>query len=120
MITLITNCLLVAMVTDAFPMPEAKAIDPVTLAILAPIAIKAAEKTAPYIYRGVYNAGKCLLQMGKDVFQIFYLPYGLGYMCFGSMKHGLVYVIKGGIAPAKLIVHTLLLPVMLFGVNINI
>ena len=58
--------------------------------------------------------------MGKDVFQIFYLPYGLGYMCFGSMKHGLVYVIKGGIAPAKLIVHTLLLPVMLFGVNINI
>ena len=63
---IITICLLVAMVTVAFPMPEAKAIDPVTLAILAPIAIKA----------------------------------GLGYLCFGSMKDGLVYVIKGGIAPA--------------------
>ena len=50
---IITICLQVAMVTVAFPMPEAKAIDPVTLAILAPIAIKAAEKTAPYISRGV-------------------------------------------------------------------
>lgn len=117
---IITICLLAAMVAIAFPMPEAKAIDPVTMAILAPVAIKAAEKAAPYLYRGVYNSGKCLLQMGKDTAQILYLPYGLGYMCVGGMKHGLVYVIKGGIAPAKLVVHTLLLPLMLLGVNINI
>ncbi|MBS1371044.1 MAG: hypothetical protein HPZ91_13910 [Lentisphaeria bacterium] len=116
----ITICLLVAFITTFFPMPEAKAIDPVTLAILAPIAVKVAERSAPYVYRGIYNAGRCLFKMGKDVFEFFLVPYGLGYMCFGSFRRGLVYTIRGGIAPGKLIVHTLLLPVMLFGVNINI
>ncbi len=116
----VTIALLVAFVVTLFPAPEAKAFDPVTLAILAPIAIKVAEKTAPYVYRGVYNAGKCMFKMGKDVFEFFYFPFGLGYMCFGNLKRGMVYVIKGGIAPGKLVYHTLLLPIALFGVNINI
>lgn len=117
---IITITLLVAFMMTLFPAPEAQAFDPVTLAILAPIAIKVAEKTAPYIYRGLYNAGKCVFKMGKDVFEFFYLPFGLGYMCFGNLKRGLVYVIKGGIAPGKLVYHTLLVPIALFGVNINI
>jgi hypothetical protein len=116
----ITICLLVAFVVTFLPMPEAKAIDPVTLAILAPIAVKVAQKSAPYVYRGVYNAGRCIFKMGKDICEFFFVPYGLGYMCVSSFKRGLVYVIRGGIAPVKLIVHTLLLPVMLFGVNVNI
>ncbi len=117
---IITITLLVAFFTTLFPAPEAQAFDPVTLAILAPIAIKVAEKTAPYIYRGVSNAGKCMLKMGKDIYDFFYFPLGLGYMCFGNLKRGLVYVIKGGIAPGKLVYHTLLLPISLFGLNLNI
>lgn len=116
----ITITLLVVCMTTLFPAPEAQAFDPVTLAILAPIAIKVAEASAPYIYRGVSNAGKCMLHMGKDVYEFFYFPLGLGYMCFGNLKRGLVYVIKGGIAPGKLVFHTLLLPISLFGLNINI
>ena len=116
----ITICLLAAFVVTCFPMPEAKALDPITLAIIAPIAVKAAEKSAPYIYRGVYNAGKCLLRMGKDVCRMFLIPYGLGYMCFGSFRRGLVYVIRGGIAPGLLVLHTLVLPLALFGLDVNI
>lgn len=101
------------------PMPEAKAIDPVTLAILAPVALKVAQAATPYLSRGVYNGGRCLIKMGEDLLQFFYLPYGLGYMCY-SFKGGLVYTIRGGIAPAKFMFHTLMLPLMLFGININI
>ena len=66
---IITICLLVAMVTVAFPMPEAKAIDPVTLAILAPIAIKAAgvscviaETFARIFYRNAINIGLPIIE----------------------------------------------------------
>ena len=106
--------LLALMVTFALPAPKAEAMDPVTLAILAPIAVKAAEKSAPSIYRGVYNAGRCLFRMGKDVCRMFLVPYGLGYMCFGSFRRGLVYVIRGAIAPGMLILHTLMLPLSLW------
>ena len=116
----ITICLLAAFVVTCFPMPEAEALDPITLAILAPIAVKAAEKSAPYIYRSVYNAGRCLFRMGKDVCRMFLVPYGLGYMCFGSFRRGLVYVIRGAIAPGMLILHTLMLPLSLIGLDVNI
>ena len=62
--------------------------------------------------------------MGKDMFEIFYLPYGFLKMTvgapFGGFTSGLVYTIKGAIAPGKLVLHTLLLPVMMIGVDINI
>ena len=38
------------------PAPEAKAIDPITIAILTPIAIKAAQIAAPYVLRGFDEA----------------------------------------------------------------
>ena len=116
--------LLVLAVTIAFPAPKAEAIDPVTIAILAPIALKVADKAKPYIIRGLLNAGRCLIKMGRDVFEIFYLPYGMLKMTlgapFGGFRSGFIYTIKGTMAPGKLIVHTLLLPVMMFGLEINI
>ena len=58
------------------------------------------------------------------VFEILYLPYGLGKMTFGypfgGFRSGLVYSIKGCIAPCKLVIHTLLLPVYMIGVEVNI
>ena len=43
--------------------PEARAIDPVTIAILTPIAIKAAQVAAPYILKGLTNMGKASLKI---------------------------------------------------------
>ena len=118
-ITLISLAFLVL-----WPAPQAEAIDPVTIAILAPVALQVAKAAAPYIIRGLANGGKCLLKMGKDVLEILYLPLGIGQALFlgpwGGLRPGCVKMIKGCIAPGKLVLHTLLLPVMLVGVNINI
>ncbi len=118
-ITLISLAFLVL-----WPAPQAEAIDPVTIAILAPVALQVAKAAAPYVIRGLVNGGKCLLKMGKDVLEILYLPLGMGQALFlgpwGGLRPGCVKMIKGCIAPGKLVLHTLLLPVMLVGVNINI
>ena len=116
-------CLLV--ITLAFFVPhQAKAMDPVSIAILAPVAVKAAQAATPYVFHVVKNTGKCLFKMGKDVFEIFYLPYGLCKMTFGfpfgGFRSGAVYTVKGCIAPGKLVVHTLLLPVYMIGGEVNI
>ena len=115
--------LLFLVLAVAIPVQRAEAIDPVTLAILAPVALKVAEKAQPYLARAALNGGKCLFMMGKDVFQTFYLPYGLLKMSlgapFGGFRSGLIYTIRGGVAPAKLVVHTLMFPLMLIGLEIN-
>ncbi len=115
---------LVLVVAIAFPAPEAEAIDPVTIAVLAPVAMRVADAAKPYILRGIINTGRCMLKMGKDVLEFFYFPYGLMKMSFGApfggFRSGFIYTVRGSIAPVKLIVHTLLLPVMMIGVNVNI
>ena len=104
--------------------PRARAMDPVTLAILAPIALKAANAAKPYLIRAGLNTGRCLLKMGEDTLQTLRLPLGLLQMSigapFGGFRNGLVNTIKGFIGPGKLIVHTLLLPAMMIGFDFNI
>ena len=116
--------LLVAILFTLFPAQNVQAIDPVTIAILAPIALRAAEAAKPYLIRAGLNTGRCLLKMGEDTLQILRLPFGLLQMSigapFGGFRNGMVNVIKGFIAPGKLIVHTLLLPAMMVGFDFNI
>ena len=47
------------------PSTEAKAIDPVTIAILTPVAIQAAKIIAPYVIRAVKNMSVVLLKAGE-------------------------------------------------------
>lgn len=106
------------------PMHQAKAIDPVTIAILAPIALQLANAARPYVIRGLVNLGKGLIRVGKDVVELVFLPYGFFMMTFGApfggFRSGLVYTIRGGIAIGKVVFHVLLLPLMIFGINMNI
>ena len=76
--------LLVLILTLLFPAPKAQAIDPVTLAILAPIALKVADAARPYLVRSALNTVRCMGKMGKDMFEIFYLPYGFLKMTVGA------------------------------------
>jgi hypothetical protein len=103
---------------------RAKAIDPVTLAILAPIALQVADAARPYVARGMINFGKGLLKVGVCALQLSYIPYGIFKMVFpspwGKLRSGLVYTFRGGIAIGKMLFHTLLLPAYLFGLQINL
>ena len=106
-----------------FAPPAAKAADPIAIAALAPVALRAVQAATPLAVRTVHNTLGGLFQIGKDTFQILYLPYGLGKMTIGApfcgFRSGLVYTFKGCIAPCKLVVHTLLLPIKIIGVETN-
>ncbi|MBE6387135.1 MAG: hypothetical protein J6S24_00480 [Lentisphaeria bacterium] len=114
---------LVLALTVAFMPQKAQAMDPVTIAILAPIAIKAAEAARPYVIRGMINLGKGFVKIFKSAFGIVYLPYGLGKMMFGwpwgGFRSGVIYTMRGLIAPCKMIFHTILLPLYTVGLQIN-
>ena len=106
------------------PLHQAKAIDPVTIAILAPVALQLANAARPYIVRGLVNLGKGVVRLGKDVIELVFLPYGILKMTFGApfggFRSGLVYTIRGGIAIGKLVFHVLILPLTIFGINFNV
>lgn len=58
-------CLLIGgILISPFASREARAMDPVTIAILAPVAVKCAEIAAPYVWRGLQNGGRHL-QIGR-------------------------------------------------------
>lgn len=116
--------LVVAVAMTAFP-PKVRAIDPITMAILAPVAVKVAEAAKPYVIRAAVGTGSGLLKIGKDAFEILYLPYGLGEMTIGApfkrFRRGLVHVVRGGVvAPTRLFLHILILPAYMVGAQVNI
>ncbi|MBE6388610.1 MAG: hypothetical protein E7043_00375 [Lentisphaerae bacterium] len=119
MVVLAVSCMM-------FAMPQkARAIDPITMAILAPVALKVAEAAKPFVIRSLVSTGKGVLQIGKAAFEILYLPYGLGELTIGlpfnKARKGLVHIVRGGvIAPAKIVVNVLLLPIYMTGAKINI
>lgn len=114
---------LVAALFLVVPPERAHAIDPVTIAILAPIALQAASAARPYVIRGMINFGKGLLKVGRATLDIFFIPYGLFKIIFlspwGEFRSGVVYTFRGGIGIGKVVFHTLLLPVYMFGLEIN-
>lgn len=104
--------------------PEAKAIDPVTIAILTPIAIKGAQIAMPYVLKGLSNMGKASLKIFPDLVNLFKLPIGLGMTLFlwpfrGYLVRGLSYTVQGLFAPFKLTFHIIMIPVAAFGINVN-
>jgi len=119
---IIIIALIVTICSGALFAPRARAIDPVTIAILAPIAIKGAQIAAPYVIRGLISGGKGMLEMGKDVLNVLRLPWGILQSTllapFGGFSSGVNNIVKGGIAPFQLIWDTILLPIRFCGVGV--
>ncbi|MDD3885742.1 MAG: hypothetical protein PHI35_02590 [Victivallaceae bacterium] len=100
-------------------MPRAEAIDPVTIAVLAPMAIRAAEIATPFVIRGIQAGGAQMLRMGVNLIEVFKLPLGvlestLGAP-FGMLSGGVNDIVQGVAAPFKLVGNALLLPFAFFG-----
>lgn len=94
---------------------EARAMDPVTIAILTPIAIKGAEIAAPYVMRGLASGARHMALMGYDFLNFFRLPFGFLQVTagspFGQLRGGWNNIVAGFAAPVKFTAKTLLLPV---------
>ena len=103
------------------PVQKAEAMDPVTLAILAPIALKGARAASPYVIRGMQNTGRQMIVIGKDVAEIFCLPLGVVQTTFGApfgfFGNGVQNIGAGVVAPFKMTWDILMLPLAMFGVS---
>lgn len=100
--------------------PNAKAMDPATLAILAPYAIPVAQTAGQYAIRGLANTAEGMVDMFGETCNIFLLPLGviestLG-LPFGYGYDGLSDIVKGGVAPFKMVYSAMMLPVKMVSV----
>ena len=114
--------IVLCMVFMLVPVQKAKAIDPVTIAILAPIALKVAQVASPYVLKGLKNFSKGLLLCGKDLIEVLKLPLGfiqvtLG-LPFGGLRSGVRNIFYGCIGPFKLGFHLMMLPLNIFGIGV--
>ena len=106
-----------------YPQPEAKAMDPVTIAILAPIAIQMAKTMMPYVVRGLKNMGKMGLKAGKELVSVLRLPLGLIQVLLlfpwgRNFSSGIQNIGHGLIAPFIFAFYCVLLPFSAFGVGL--
>jgi len=113
--------LLGALLFGAFAPVKAQAMDPVTIAILAPVAVKAAEVMMPYVMRGLQCGGLHMLKMGKDLLELFKIPLGILQATLGApigfFENGITNLMEGFVAPLKLCYHAVTLPLAFVGVS---
>lgn len=114
--------ILLSMAFMVIPVQKTKAIDPVTIAILAPLALKAAQVASPYVIKGLKNLAKGLILCGKDMIELFKLPIGFIQVTlgipFGGLPSGIRNIVYGTIAPFRLGLHVAMLPLNIFGIGV--
>ena len=102
------------------PQQKAQAFDPVTLAILTPLAIQGAKILAPYVIRGLKNVALVGVRSAKYFIKFFLVPFGL-IECIimpWRISTGLAHMGQGFIGLFCFIGNLLLLPFAAFGVGV--
>ena len=102
--------------------PRVAACEPITVALLAPVALKVYEAAEPRLVRGAAAGGRKMIQIGANLLDFFRLPLGAIQMTlgapFGFFSSGISNITRGAIAPVKMVGNILVLPFALFGVNL--
>ena len=97
--------------------------EPVSMVILAPLALKAANMASPYVIQWMKNSGGQFLNIGKDIVDILCLPLGIVQCTLGAplgfFSNGLGNIGAGCVAPFKLVKDVLLLPLAIFGIGVG-
>lgn len=102
------------------PAPKAKAMDPITISMLAaPIVIPMVKAAMPYIIKGAVNFGKGMLDVGIEMFGFFLFPLGMleasAGAPFGMFGLGMSHMGRGMLAPFKMMWQMMLVPTKIFG-----
>ncbi|MBQ7208021.1 MAG: hypothetical protein IJS01_09520 [Lentisphaeria bacterium] len=116
------KAILILLLAAAVLLPvRVRAMDPVTMAVFAPLALKAASIAMPYVMRGMQSGAVHMVKIGYDMVAIFRLPLGLGQTLlgwpFGYFEKGIKNTTIGAVAPLKMTWDIVLLPVALTGVS---
>ena len=92
--------------------------EPVTMGILAPLALEGAKIASPHVITAMQNGGRQLLEIGKDMGNILRLPLGLLQATLGAplglLGDGVDNIIVGVFAPFQLVGDVLILPFSFF------
>jgi hypothetical protein len=99
--------------------PKARAMDPVTIAILAPIVMPYAVRAADYTIKGLIKTIPGWIKAGTEVLNILRLPLGVGQIFlglpFGLAGYGFGNIAKGTMAPVLFFKEVLCMPLYFFG-----
>ena len=108
------------MISSMIAPPKAQA-EPVTMVILAPLALEAAKQASPYVITAMQNGGRQMLEIGKDMGNLLMLPLGIVQATLGIplglLGNGLENIVIGLCAPFQLVGDVLILPLSFFGVG---
>lgn len=111
---------LLIIILSAFFIPQkSNAMDPVTIAVLAPVAIEGAKVASPYIIRGLASGGRHMLTMAGHTAEIFLIPWGIGQILAMDYASGFGNIFQGLCAPFKLVGDAVLLPAAFCGVELS-
>ena len=102
------------------PQPKAEAFDPVTLAILTPLAIQGAKILAPYVIRGLKNVAVVGLRSAKYLLKFFLVPIGLVECIIlpWRISTGLSHMGQGFIGLFCFVGNVCILPIAAFGIGV--
>jgi len=92
--------------------------EPVTMVILAPLALEGAKIASPHVITAMQNGGQQLVEIGKDLGNILRLPLGILQATLGApvglLGEGVDNIIIGMFAPFQLVGDVLILPFSFF------
>ena len=120
--TIILFTLAIMLLVPGICTPRAAAFEPITVALLAPVALKVYEAAEPRLVKGAAAGGRKMIQIGGNLLEFFLLPLGAIQVTlgapFGFFNSGVNNITRGAIAPVKMVGNMLVLPFALFGVNL--
>ena len=102
------------------PQQKAQAFDPVTLAILTPLAIQGAKILAPYVIRGLKNMAVVGLRSAKYFIKFFLVPFGL-IECIimpWRISTGISHIGQGFLGLFCFAGNLCLIPLAIFGIGV--
>ena len=101
------------------PAPEAKAMEPISIAMMVvPLVMPIIKGAIPYVVKGSVNFFGAMVDVGLDLAGFALLPFGMLEASFGApfglFKHGLKHMLTGAEAPFKMMWSMCLVPVRIF------
>lgn len=111
--------LLILLVCAGALLPQTAKAEPVTMVLLAPVALEAAKTASPYAISALRSGGLQFYEVCKDAGNILLLPLGLLQITvgapFGLFGQGTENIAVGIAAPFQLVGDLLLVPFCFIG-----
>lgn len=115
----VKKLLLIFLLAASVILPRSVKAEPVTMVLLAPVALEAAKVASPYAISALRSGGLQLYEVGKDAGNMLLLPLGILQATvgapFGFFGQGVENIVMGLAAPFQLVGDLLMVPLCFIG-----